>query len=265
MSNDHGRRSPTLAAKFQKYVVAWNKKHRRESPDRKHELYRIIPPMCNVRHECWIQQSPIGAEEELEIVEHRIIDSDSMDTFWMENAFWTPFRKWVRNRYGGYEARQEELHVYYESTGIPFRFLDLPLELRYMVIRLVLGSKDIWPLLTPSHRQRLVASSHVEHREPETYQELSDRLNRYNGLSKGVYPIEFAAPSQSPMKHGYNSKHLDKHPETVHPGLGPTKQKEVTARNLLLVSKAMRKNTQVIIFHKTTKRFNELDDMTDIV
>ncbi|KAI1588196.1 hypothetical protein A1F96_02703 [Pyrenophora tritici-repentis] len=180
--------------------------------------------MCNVRHECWIQQSPIGAEEELEIVEHRIIDSDSMDTFWMENAFWTPFRKWVRNRYGGYEARQEELHV-----------------------------------------QRLVASSHVEHREPETYQELSDRLNRYNGLSKGVYPIEFAAPSQSPMKHGYNSKHLDKHPETVHPGLGPTKQKEVTARNLLLVSKAMRKNTQVIIFHKTTKRFNELDDMTDIV
>ncbi|KAI4630186.1 hypothetical protein J4E80_001119 [Alternaria sp. BMP 0032] len=340
------KRSPTLAAKFKDYLLIPTERAYGGDEVSVHFRFNLFLParVCEHRRTLVVRRGPLENLGELELYDHDERDQYDYDDVVRSEGCWLSARDWLKDVYGEHQARQTALEEHYNSTGIAFRFLDLPQDLRYMVYEFVVG-KQIWPrapqeLPTRSfddddndeyeyagsyvedddryyayhndwnldeEYNHLIASARAEkyydyiHNKwtpDEEYNSLIvsaemyhdyihdaalDQLKAagydhykyaaleefdtdsfYNGLSSGVYPIPFWYYQRKCSNMMYTAAHWVS-PENSHVGLGPTRTEQASAMSLLRVSRSVRKEFAYILWGKTIKRFNRINDLDDVV
>ena len=253
------RRSPTLAAKFVNYLlIPTDRTYSDEVSIYTH--YRLHLPVCKIRHTLVVRRGPLQDLAELELydyVERDKYTPSDLYTRGDRELCWQSARGWLKDNYSEHQARQAVLEQYLNSTGMSFRLLDLPKELRCMIYELVVAT-PIWPHINPQREYKIM----MGHRPSNDYNyvEALDEFSSdswYNGIWTGVYPIPFIYHQRKCSNMMYSAK-TTVSPEDTHVGIGPNRSEEATALNLLSVSRYVREEFANVLWGKSIKRFNRL-------
>ncbi|KAI4636991.1 hypothetical protein J4E93_010782 [Alternaria ventricosa] len=137
--------------------------------------------------------------------------------------------------------------------------MDLPIEIRLMIYEFLVG-EQIWPHSDPE------LHAHVEQSHEAAVAEFSAK-SWTDGINTGVYPILFAKVQRKKrhFKRADRSVENETSPEDSHVGLGPTRDVQAAAMNLMRANREVRREVAKAVWGKSIKRFNRLRVLNDTV
>ena len=220
---------------------------------------RIYFPASEARCNLFVRRGHLQDPSELELYEEESYNEYEEDSYPGSQCYWVSARQWIRELYGGYAARKTELDIFQNSTGLPFRFMDLPAELRLLVYKLVVG-KQIWPHLA-NRRSDPAICNHEGHSHHGASRIVFDKTKDYSkGFFDTIHPIAFATYQREVDPVGVCAP-----PEDSHAGIGATRTDEALVISLMLVSHKVRNEVTAVVWGMSTKRFNLLYVLYDVV
>ncbi|KAI4630190.1 hypothetical protein J4E80_001123 [Alternaria sp. BMP 0032] len=170
-------------------------------------------------------------------------------------------RSWLLKRYGGDVTRRDLFNEWFDLYHTSFRFMDLPLELRFMIFEASIG-----PVLWPHHRvteesqaalmtgrrahDATPASQHDQNNTPRNSSPQDAKTN-VNTWPRGM---SINAPR---LRHEVSCHH----PLSSRP-YGSTREANGWIKTLRLVSKAFSSEAQKTIWGSTIKRFGNIATLT---
>jgi len=163
-------------------------------------------------------------------------DHTELEVSALSNLYWTFARDWFRERYGQAGSDNPSFASRSRNDAQPFRFMDLPRELRDGIIKHLVGQR-VWPHISSS-----CCSKFEEHC-------LSTARTESN--MPGPERLSIHAPRTFIHDHS-------RLPEDSHPGSGLTPKEAFGLMNMLLVSKQFRSETLQAMLGPTFKRFNDV-------